>query len=288
MNWAIQAGICGLAVAGAVLPARGQVELTARVENDQVLLYERLPIEVKVTNRAGTPLMVGEGGDAVLDIRVERRPGQEAPRQAGRGRMAPVLVKAGATQTIRLDLNDLFDLRRTGAITILPRLRYEGQTYSARRLLVEIVPGLEVARFRYMVPGAEGGVRLCSLRTLHRDRAQRIFFRLENETDKLCYGVFDLGRLVSHAQPTLESDTVGQVHVLHQSGPLRFTHSVFKPNGEMVKQEFLSKGNGPTRLVRGEDGTVKVSGVQTYEGDPYLDRPVIKPFDPFATAPAPR
>lgn len=274
--------LAGLGVLGClVAPARSQVTISSRTPFDQMLQYEPLMVKVKVGNNTGTPLMLGEGGNAKLDFRVERKPGYDVPHLDDLLLEDQVLIKAGATVTFEVDLTRAHDIRRTGPLTIIPRIRHAGRIYSGPRLLVEIVPGLKVDQYQYLVPGASGSARECTLRTLYRNHRQQLFLTMEDQDAGTILGVFDLGRMVSQASASLQSDSAGMIHVLHQSGPARFTHSVFRDNGQNVKKEYLSRGSGKPRLVRDGSGMVQVAGVQTYEGDPYIDRPVIKSFDPY-------
>lgn len=263
------------------LSASAQIEVVASTEYDQLLQYEPLLVKLKISNNTGTPLMVGQGGNAKLDFLVERRPGYSVDQFDGQMLAKPVLVKAGETQTVTADVSRVHNIRKTGSVTVIPRIRYDGHRFAGRRLLLEVVPGLEVANYRYMVPGESSSSRVCSLRTLYRNRSQRVFLRMENPTLGVCFGVFDLGRLVSQSKADMQSDSAGLLHVLHQSAPFRYTHSVFRPDGQSVKQEYLSRGNGQPQLARDDQGGIIVTGVETYEGDPSIDRPVIQPFDPF-------
>ena len=77
-------------------------------------------------------------------------------------------------------------------------------------------------------------MRSYTLRTLNRDRREVVFLRINDDDRGMCYGVFELGAIVRMFEPKLQMDEVGNIHVLHQSGPWQFTHSVFTPHGDPV------------------------------------------------------
>jgi hypothetical protein len=73
-------------------------------------------------------------------------------------------------------------------------------------------------------------------------------------------------------------DTRGRLHVLHQSGPARFTHSSFSSRGTPLDKQFISADGSNVRLVRTPEGGVEVVGGRVYEGDPYVrEREYIEP-----------
>ena len=129
---------------------------------------------------------------------------------------------------------------------------------------LDVLPGLEIARLSAGVPAEPDATRLYTLRTLNRDRVEVMFLRIDDDDRGVCYGVFELGRIVRLYEPKLQVDETGNVHILHQSGPWQFTHSVFTPRGEPVLQEVYSGEGSAIGLKRGEGGQLAVDGGQLY------------------------
>ncbi len=77
-------------------------------------------------------------------------------------------------------------------------------------------------------------------------------------------------------------DAAGQIHVLHQSGPTRYTHSTFSPDAVPMDTEFVGRQGQAAQLAVDETGKVVVRGGNVYTGDVSVDRPQIRAFNPFS------
>jgi hypothetical protein len=124
-------------------------------------------------------------------------------------------------------------------------------------------------------PGPGGGRFTYQLRSLARDREDHLFLRVDDDANSLCYGVFDLGSVLRVVDPVMRSDGRGRVHVLHQSAPTRFTHSVFEPDGQPVSSQFWTGRSSGVALQLTEDGDIIVTGAQAYRGDKVVAPPSV-------------
>ena len=259
-----------------------QLSFSARTAFDQHLQYEPIYVDLKITNQSGSNLIVrGPKANVQFAMMVEQRPGFKVRELGERLLVNPVRLAPRKTTTFQIEISKAYDMRKTGPYTIFPRLLHQGKVVSSGRLLVEIVPGFVKYSHTMENLGKKGSTRTCSLRTLYRDRAQRLFFRIDDEQEELCYGVYDIGRMLSHSPVALESGSSGNIHVLHRSSPFRFTYNIFTPEGKPVTRKFFSKDSATPKLVFDEMGRVQVEGVREYDGDPNTQRPVMKDFEPF-------
>ena len=260
---------------------QAQISYSTRTAFDQLLQYEPIYIDLKITNQSGSDLVVGGSDTNVqLAFAVEQTPGFRVRDLDEQLLANPVRLAPHKTSTIQIEISKAYDMRKTGPYTIFPRLFYHGKVYSSGRLLVEIVPGFVKHSHTMENMGKKGATRTCSLRTINRDRAQRLFLRIDDEKAELCYGVYDLGRLLSHSPAMLESGSSGMIHVLHQSGPFQFTYNIFTPEGKPIIRKLFAKEGRIPKLVFDEMGMVQVAGVREYDGDLNTRRPEIKVFDP--------
>ena len=83
----------------------------------------------------------------------------------------------------------------------------------------------------------------------------------------LCYGVYDLGRVIQYGRPSLEVDSRQQAHVLHQSGPAHYTHTVISVDGALVNREYFSGVSSTIRLEPNNRGDVEIKGMQDVNSD---------------------
>jgi hypothetical protein len=120
-----------------------------------------------------------------------------------------------------------------------------------------VVPGVEVAS---LTATTATGWRKYNLAVLNRDKHDRLFLRIDDAN--LCYGVFDLGRLVRMKAPELKLDSTGLLHVLHQSAPQQFTYSTFTASGRQIDHQILGSKETTVQMVSDSEGGVKVEEVE--------------------------
>jgi hypothetical protein len=130
-----------------------------------------------------------------------------------------------------------------------------------------VQPGLELLKRDYGMPSSSDA-RAVSLRLIHRDPGDRLFCRIDNSATGYCLGVYELGRVIRFFTPILEQDRDRAFHVLHQSGPDRFTHSAFNYDGIPLGVTNYAAEVGNIRLTRTENGAVEVTGGTAYVEDP--------------------
>lgn len=273
-----------LAVGSAVgqTPAMGQVELSARLQHGRVLQFEPILSTVRIHNRTPRPVQVGRGQEVELHFDIAVRPGDFLPERADARYADPFTVEPGESVSVVVNLLDRYPLTRLGPYSVRARIAYAGRTQQSGRMQLDVVPGLRVQSTEGTLTGELGGPRrICTLLNLTRDGREHLFLRFDDPDEQLCYGVHDLGTFIRFAEPRLEVDLLGHVHVLHQSAPSRYTHSVFRLNGRPLDRTFYTKGYASIRLEPGEDGELVVVGGQPYEGDLSVQMPTLPAVVPF-------
>ena len=244
--------------------AREQVEIQWSLMNDTVLLMEPIKSEVRIANYTGMTLDFSEGGNARLDFVVESD--GERVRASGKPVLRyPVIIPDGDERSVNVDILQSYRVVRGMAYMVQPVVTTGGERFAGRRRSLEVQPGLVVFERTYGLKGA--GQRTVTLRVLHRDRFDHVFFRLDQPETGLCLRTEDLGCIIRFVEPQVELDAGGVVHVLHQTAPERFSHAMFTRDGERAGQEYYAATAGSIRLVR-EEGAVRVEGGIAYEADP--------------------
>lgn len=257
----LSVAVCALAA----LPASAQVDMRCRLENSRTVLFEPAILNLDIINNTGNVLdFSGAMPNAHLAFDIEQSPGVVVP-PTGKPLFAQgIVIKPGDTFTGKVNLQAAYKVTDTGPYTITTRVEWGGKVFISPKLFLDVLPGLEIARLSAGVPGEPDATRIYTLRTLNRDRVEVMFLRIDDDDRGVCYGVFELGRIVRLYEPKLQVDEAGNVHVLHQSGPWQFTHSVFSPRGEPVVQEVYSGEGSAMGLKRGEGGQLAVEGGQLY------------------------
>jgi len=274
--------LCGISAA-----AQAQVEIAWSLAKNRTVLMEPVRASVRLSNYSGQTLDLTANGNARLSFLVEDQPTSTVP---GTGRPLldrAVLIPAGETREVDVNLLDAYRIIRGQSYMLTPVLEFAGVRFSGPRLSLEVQPGLELLKRNTGMPKADDA-REITLRMIHREQSDWIFFRIDNPTSGYCLGVYELGRLIRFFPPGLEQDRDGVFHVLHQEGPARFTHTMFGYDGEPRGAEYYVAQVGGIRLAKDEDGTVKVAGGTLYTEDPenpgMLTAPALPPSHPYNRA----
>lgn len=260
------AALAAVAMAGS---AAGQAEIRLRLAHPVVLHMESILATVTIENGTTEEFAVGEtNGNCRLRFDIEAEPGRLISRTDVPMFRRIAVIPPFKSATLEFDLMRLYQIRTPGAYSVSARLHGPAGMLVSGRQFLDVVPGLEVLRVTQTAP--DGRRFTYQLRTLGRNRQEHLFLRVDEEAAQLCHGVFDLGPQVRLLTPLLRFDRLGRVHVLHQSAPARFTHSVFEADGTPVQTVFWTSSPAEIQLRRTEDGDIVVTGARPYEGDRYV------------------
>lgn len=258
----LAAAVCALASAG---PVAAQIEMQCRLENGRTLLFEQAVVKLDIINNTGDILdFSGAVPNAHLAFDVEQSPGILVPPTGAPLFPQPVTIRPGDTFTGQVNLQAAYKITGTGPYTVTTRVEWGGKVFMSPKLFLDVLPGLEIAKLVAGVPDDPSAMRTYTLRTLNRDRKEVVFLRINDEDKGMCYGVFELGPIVRMYVPKLQVDEVGNIHVLHQSGPWQFTHSVFTPHGDPVMQDVYSGDGSTVAIKRADDGQLSIEGGQLF------------------------
>ena len=249
----------------AAVPAAAQVDMQCRLENSRTVLFEPVILSVDVINNTGDILdFSGAIPNAHLAFDIEQSPGVVVPPSGVPLFAQGVTIRPGDTFSGKVNLQTAYKITDTGPYTITTRVEWGGKVFISPKLFLDVLPGLEIAKLSAGIPDDPNATRTYTLRTLNRDRTEVVFLRINDEDKGMCYGVFNLGRIVRMFEPKLQMDEVGNIHVLHQSGPWQFTHSAFTPRGDPVVQDVYSGEGSSIGLKRADGGQLAVEGAQLY------------------------
>ncbi len=252
------------------LAAGAQIGVSLRLEHSRLLTFEPVRATVTIENQTAAPLYLSDGSDeARLFFDVEPSPGESLARREAPMFVEPWVIPPRRTGTRTFDLLQLYRLADAAPYSVVARVEWDNTGFASAKSFFDLLPGMEIARYRAVLGSDPSARRTFWLRTLTRDRKDMLFLRIDDEEAELCYGVFELGPVVRIYRPALRFDRDDRIHVLHQSAPARFTHSVFTAWGAPVGSSFYNGTAASARLQVDPDGEVAVSGVQPYKGDPY-------------------
>ena len=257
----LAAALCAIAS----FPALAQIDMKCRLQNSRTVLFEPVVVSLDIINNTGELLdFSGAIPNAHLAFDIEQSPGVLVPATGIPLFGQAVTIKPGDTFSGKVNLQAAYKITDTGPYTVTSRVEWGGKVFISPKLFLDVLSGLEISKLVAGIPEDPNAVRSYTLRTLNRDRGEAIFLRINDDDRDMCYGVFELGTIVRLFEPKLLTDEVGNIHVLHQSGPWQFTHSVFTPHGDSVVQEVYSADGSTIGLKRAEGGQIVVQGGQRY------------------------
>lgn len=252
-------------------PAAAQIRLGVELAPSPALQHERVEARLNILNEAGMPLTFNEKGNARVRWVLHTSRGDTAPRWAGLSDQTfhELALDPAKLGTVTNVLNGIYRLA-PGSYTLEACVEWKDLTFSAKRIFLEVIPGIPVAEIRAGAPS--GGDRIFALRALNRDGGDRLFLRVEDPSRDEILGVFDLGRLVKMEKPSTRVDGSGQLHVLHQSSPFDYTYSVISPDARLQQTSQHDGQNRVIRLKSLQDGRIEL-----HQGRPielqYPDQP---------------
>ncbi|MCX6995961.1 MAG: hypothetical protein NTV49_02485 [Kiritimatiellaeota bacterium] len=259
--------------------ARAQIEVYLRVPHRQYLLGEPITTEVEVRNQTGAPLIFdGTNRNARFAFDIESdadtlRSAKAAPKAN------TTIIPAGQTALRRVELQSACDLRNPGLYKVRAGVEWGENNYYSARSHVTLIPGPEVAQQVFSRPGTDAPVK-CSLRVLSRNdydlREQRLFFCVENKVTGARESVADLGTLLRSYDPLMQRDAAGRMHILHNSAPNRFTHSLVSAGGQLLSQEHFASDLQTPQMIN-QEGTITVRGRAWRDGETRRATELLRP-----------
>jgi len=250
--------------------ASAQITVEIVMEQEQFLPSEALPLAVKITNRSGQPLHLGEDANW-LTFDVESGDGfiviknTEVPVTGGFD------LNSSQVATKRVDLAPYFGLTRPGRYRVTATVRikdWRAETASPPKNF-DVITGAKIWAQDFGVPTPAGAtndapeVRKYTLQKANYLREQlRLYVEVSDAAESHVFKVVNIGKTVSFSTPDKQLDRASNLHVLWQSGASHFTYAMVSPDGGLMQQEvydYVASGPRP-RLTMADDGTVTVYG----------------------------
>lgn len=254
----------GLAAVTFNLSAQVSVELS--LDQKQFLPGEDLPVTVRVTNRSGQSLHLGESGWLTFFIQSDN--GTMVSEKLGPPVKDPFDLDNGEMGIKTINLAPYFNLQRTGTyhVTATVHIPAWNTDLSTSAQSFDIIEGAQLWSQSFGVsdpqtPNQPPNVREYTLVEANYLRSQlRLYVQVTDEADGTILKVHSLGPMISFSQPEAQLDHDSNLHVLCQTGAATFTHSVLNPNGALIKQEVFDYVNTRPRLTEDTAGNITVLG----------------------------
>ena len=262
---------------GAAAPA--QIEVYLRLPHKQYLLGESIVAEVEVRNQTGEPLIFnGTNRNARFAFDIESD-GNTLPLAKAAVKADTTMIPVGQTALRNVELQSAWDLRNPGLYKVRAGVEWDNNNYYSARSHMSLITGPEVAQQVFSRPGRDAPVKY-SLRILSRNdydlREQRLFCCVENKATGARESVADLGTLLRMYDPIMQRDAAGRMHILHNSAPNRFTHSIVSANGQLQSQDHFASDLQTPQMIN-QEGVITVRGRAWRSGETRRATELLRP-----------
>jgi hypothetical protein len=261
-------GLWSVLLAAALLPASAQVTVELTQEQEQFLPAESIPVAVRITNRSGQNLRLGQAEDW-LTFAIEARDNQVVPETGEVPVAGEFVLESSRVVTLRVDLAPYFLLNRPGRYSITATMQLKGwnQDIRSQPKCFDIIQGVKLWEQEIGLPESVSGtnatpeVRKFVLQQANYLKSQvRLYVRLTDASGSKTLRVFPIGPMVSFGQPEPQVDKFSNMHLLFQSGPHSYSYFVINPDGEIIARRTYDYVDKRPRLAPDAEGKVLVTG----------------------------
>jgi hypothetical protein len=256
----------GLVLSLSFFSASGQITVDVKVDQDQFLPGEAIPLSVRIINRSGQTLHLGN--DGWLSFFVQGDDNSIVSKKMDLPVKDPFDLNNGEMATKRVDLAPYFTLSHNGTyrVTATVHISEWDSDITSTPQSFDIIEGAELWSQAFGVPDSSAPnlpphVRKYTLVQANYLKDQlRLYVQVIDESDGTIIKVNALGPMISFSQPEAQLDSASNLHVLCQTGATAFTYSVISPEGTIIKQEVYDYVSTHPRLSVDDKGDIFVQG----------------------------
>jgi hypothetical protein len=257
-----------LAALLATLTGRAQVTVEVVTEQDKFLPAEAMPVAVRVVNRSGRTLNLGDQPDW-LTFDVEGRDGFVVEKTGEVPVLEPFKLESGEVVTRRADLAPYFSLNRPGGYRIeaTVQLRELGGQVTSKAKNFDVIEGAILWTQEFGMPSSGGATnqplevrRYTLLKANYLKSELRLYFRVSDEANQKVIKIFPVGPMVSFSDPMRQLDKQNNLHLIYQSGRVACLYVMITPDGEILRRQTYEYAGSRPRLTADESGKITVAG----------------------------
>jgi hypothetical protein len=251
-----------------LLPVSAQVTVEITQDQGQFLPSEAMATAVRITNRSGRDVRLGQGEDW-LTFSVQSHEESVVARNGQVPVEGEFTLESSKVVTKRVDLEPYFAINRTGrySVTATVRIKDWNQEITSPPRNFDIIDGARLWEQDFGVPNADGPtnatpeVRKYILQQANYLKSRlRLYVRLTDASGARTFRVFAVGPMVSFSHPEPQVDMFSNLHLLYQDGAHSFNYTVVNPDGEVIARRTYDFSESRPRLQPDQGGKVLVTG----------------------------
>jgi hypothetical protein len=248
------------------LPAQVRVEIT--MEQEQFLPGEAIQIAVRITNRSGQTLHLGEEQDW-LTFTIETADGQVVSQTGPVPLLGGFDLESSKVGIKRANLEPHFSFLgpdRYKIIAILKIKAWDREVSSPPKFFT-INEGAKLWQQDFGVPSQTGStntrpeIRKYILQQANYNRRSlRLYLRVTDAEASRVFRVVPIGTLISFSRPEPQIDQNSRLHLIYQNGPRTSSYLIFDTDGEVLSRQTYDITSTRPRLHPDADGNIGVLG----------------------------
>lgn len=244
--------------------AYSQVTLDIALGQNRFIRDESLPVTVRVTNRSGRPIKIGNSADW-LSFNLETLDGKVIAPVRDIQPGGQFQLESAESVSKAIDLSEGYELSNPGTyrLSVTAKFPEVELTVSSPPLNFDIVRGTQLWEQVCGIPDAGGATRFIRYTLLNANHLKefRLYVRVADEDEGGVARVFPIGNGVSFNVPERIVDRSSDLHVLFQSGARTFDYlRVVPTKGIADRRSYEIRGASRPRLKLNDESAVIVVG----------------------------
>jgi len=246
--------------------ATGQIQVDLKLPRFQFIAYEPLVVTIGITNLAGRDVDLHDiSGQPWFGFEVTGQDGELIGELKTAPIQPPLKIETGKRVTQKIDVTSLFAVHDFGAYHVRAHIYFAdlNKFFYSQAKVFEVTDARPIWQRTVGVPegmGGSGDVRSYSLLTNRFPDHTSLYVRVEDKDHGIVYATYSLGHIIVLEDPHAELDRANQLHVLFCAAPRAWAYDRIGLNGEHLSHATFMETKSRPRLVRAEDGQVKIAG----------------------------
>jgi len=245
--------------------AVAQIQVDLKFPRLQYVAYEPIVANLTITNLTGREVALrSEKGQAWFGFEIT---GDEDRSIAPISSMEaePLNLAAGDRVSQKINLTPLFGVHDFGTYHIRAHIYLSdlNKFFYSQTKVFEVSDARPIWQKTVGVPEvtrAGGSARTYSLMTNRFPDHTSLYVRVEDKESGIVYATYSLGQIIAFDEPQAEFDRSNQLHILYCAAPRNWAYARVGLNGELLSRASFAETKTRPRLVRSNDGVIKVAG----------------------------
>jgi hypothetical protein len=250
--------ICGLSA---------QVTVEIKMDQEQFLPNESIPVAVRVVNHSGQTLHLGKESDW-LTFSVEANDGFIILKSGEVPVIREFDLESSKVATRYCDIAPYFNLGRPGRYSVIATVKIPDwpTQLTSRPAQFDIISGVKLWEQEFGLPPlsatnhGQPEVRKYILQQAAYLKSMKLYLRLTDSSESQVFKTFPLGPMTSFSRPDTQLDKVSNLHLVYQTAARTFNYSVVNPDGELLQRQTFDYTETRPRLKVEDEGKITVIG----------------------------